>query len=156
MGHTIVRAARGRLPVMIWAALCACSITGPADHLDARLTLDETVVTSGATSTAQIEVTNHGSEAIEIEAVTCPPRVLVFDDGGDQVGQPSVLCPAVLTAPAVLGPGATHTWTQGWFASDERGAALPPGTYRVQAWLATVGGDPVLTNRVAVSVREPS
>jgi hypothetical protein len=137
----------------VCAALSACSPTEPRDFLDARISLEEEAVTSGASSFAHVEVTNRGSEAIEIEVETCPPRILVYDRRGNQVGQPSVACLLILSAPVVLEPGDTHAHVQGWLAQDERGAPLPAGTYRVQVWVAHRGvGLPVLTNRAEVSV----
>jgi len=133
------------------AALAACSPTEPRDFLDARLSAVEDSVRPGAVSVASVEVTNHGSDPIEIEVEVCPPRIFVFDRRGNRLAQPHVACQLSLSAPVTLDPGETQEWAQGWLAPG------PPGLYRIQAWVAPVGGGlPVLTNRVAVTVRQPS
>jgi hypothetical protein len=140
----------------VWlAALVGCSPTEPRDFLDARFVLEEPVVRSGAASSGRVEITNHGSEAVEVEAYACPPRVLLFDRRGYQLGQPDVSCVTMLVAPVRIAPGETFTYVQGWRARMAGDVPLPSGTYRVQVWIALVGGGlPVLTNRAAVEVRE--
>jgi len=142
------------LPLVVSAAL-ACSPTEPADFLTARLSPIDEAVTSGTIGHAQVEVTNGGRQSVAVEVNTCPPRVFVSDHRGEGLGQPSVLCTLALVGPVLLAPGETHVYTQGWFASDGRGAPLPTGVYRLRTWVVPVSGNPVLTNRITVTVREP-
>jgi hypothetical protein len=141
---------------VVSAALLACSPMEPADYLSASLSVIDDAVAPGAVGEARVEVTNHGSGPVAIEVDTCPPRVFVSDHRGQAVGQPPIACTLALIAPVVLEPGDTHVYTQGWFAQDAHGAPLPEGVYRIQAWVVPVSSDPVLTNRVTVTVQEPS
>jgi hypothetical protein len=124
-----------RTAVGLAVALGGCGISDPAELLDARILLSDSLVASSAPIEVRVEATNRSSTTVQVDSNGCPHVFRVEDDDGDIVGPPSPICAAVYVPPTTLLPGESISFTYQWSGDDLAHADLPAGEYRLRGWV---------------------
>lgn len=137
---------------LLSVVFAGCGTTGPADVLDTRLFVSDSIVHPLAPIEVRIEATNRSSRDVRVDSNVCPRVFRIVDVDGRIVGPPASLCHLAFAQPTVLAPGASFGVTYQWAGDDRNHFALPAGGYRLRGWIEHVPLGPVYSDEVRVRV----
>src|SRR5690554_3358431 len=90
---------------LLSVVFAGCGTTGPADVLDTRLFVSDSIVHPLAPIEVRIEATNRSSRDVRVDSNVCPRVFRIVDVDGRIVGPPASLCHLAFAQPTVLAPG---------------------------------------------------